>query len=83
MSGIKLSRDERPASHRIVESLAAAMGVDPIELEPPLYEVVETDALDTLLDSGAEIRFEYRDHLVCVDSDGTVTVDDVTYHPDS
>ncbi|WP_204366142.1 HalOD1 output domain-containing protein [Halosimplex carlsbadense] len=61
----------------VIETIADATGTDPLTMEPPLYEVVDTDALDALYESGATatVEFEYNGHSVVVDGDGTVTVD--------
>ncbi|QCS41689.1 HalOD1 output domain-containing protein [Natrinema versiforme] len=67
-----------PTSLRVVEGVAAHEGVDPVELEPPLHEVIDTDALDALFqstgDSSATIEFTYRGKRVCVDDSGQVQV---------
>ncbi|WP_436908270.1 HalOD1 output domain-containing protein [Halosimplex marinum] len=61
----------------VIEAIADETGTDPLRMEPPLYEVVDTDALDALYESGAAatVEFEYDGHRVVVDGDGTVTVD--------
>ncbi len=60
---------------RILEEVSAIERVDPLEL-PPLGETVDTDALETLLDSETHVAvtFEYAGHRVHADSDGTLTV---------
>jgi hypothetical protein len=59
------------------EAIADVTGTDPLAMDPPLYEVVDTDALDTLYERGATatVTFEYDGHSVAIDGDGTVTVD--------
>ncbi|WP_226007887.1 HalOD1 output domain-containing protein [Natrinema salinisoli] len=46
-------------------------GLDPSGLGSPLHEVIETDALDALVqssnDSNATVEFAYRGTNVCVD----------------
>ncbi|WP_436932787.1 HalOD1 output domain-containing protein [Halosimplex halobium] len=60
----------------VIEAIADETGTDPLRLEPPLYEVVDTDALDAIYESGAAtVEFEYDGHSVVIDDDGTVTVD--------
>lgn len=62
---------------RVIEAVAAATGRDPLDLETPLYEVVDTDALDRLVDGEAfrGFEFEYDGHAVAVDGDGRIAVD--------
>jgi hypothetical protein len=75
------------ASRRVVREVAEATGSDPTDL-PPLYEVVDPDALDGLFrsrtaesetsgtevaGSGPVVRFSYADRHVSVRRDG-VTV---------
>ena len=69
----------------IVERLAAARGVDPLDL-PPLNDYIDVDALATLFQSASEggelfgaIRFQVEDHEVRVYHDGTIYV----HRPDS
>ena len=80
--GARDAADERAPSERVVERVAAAENVDPAELEPPLFDVVDPDALDVLfntmetgagLDMGA-VRFAYHGYDVSVSADGTVSV---------
>lgn len=61
---------------RIVTAVAAELDVDPVAMTP-LYETLDTDALDRLLDTDAtlEVAFEHDGHAIEVTSDGTVTVD--------
>jgi hypothetical protein len=69
--------ESRSLSATVVEAVAAAEHVSPSRLEPPLYRVVDPDALDALFRKGVRgtVRFEYGDHLVEVTADGTVSVD--------
>jgi hypothetical protein len=72
----------RPPSVAVVDAVAAAVGRDPLEL-PPLYSVLDTDALDALFASPANgqfrgpgsVAFEYADHDVTVRSHGTIRVE--------
>lgn len=73
--------DTVPTSIRVVQGVAAHEGVDPIDLDPPLHSVIDTDALDALFrptdgdgSTHASVEFSYRDKRVCVDSTGDVTV---------
>lgn len=61
----------------IAESVAAVAGVDPVDLEPRVNDVVDPDALDRALrsaHSGASFAFPFGDYLVTVWSDGEVVV---------
>lgn len=84
MSSISI---DEPLSHAVVEVVADAENVDPTELETPLHEVINPDALDTLFKSTADgsprprgkLIFEYCGHTVSVTSDATVVLaDDLT-----
>lgn len=61
----------------VVKAVAAATGRQPTDL-PTLYDRLDTDALDDLLDRGdggaVEVAFEYAGVDVRVGSDGTVAV---------
>ncbi|MFC6719574.1 HalOD1 output domain-containing protein [Natrialbaceae archaeon GCM10025810] len=70
-------------SVRVVEALAAALETSPFDMEPPLYDAIDPEALDLLFRDGTdgEVRFAYEGHAVTVRSDGTVIVDETTYVP--
>lgn len=68
-------------SVRVVEAVARKEGVPSVELSPPLMTVIDPDALDALVRSGAvsttkpiEIEFTYQGYLVRVQNDPTVAV---------
>ena len=77
MDGIAVHRGNDKVSIDVIETIAAVTGDDPLTMSPPLYEVVDTDALDTLYERGADVcvEFEYDGHRVVIDSDQSVTVD--------
>ncbi|WP_336343504.1 HalOD1 output domain-containing protein [Halalkalicoccus ordinarius] len=66
------------ASERILRTIAGVEGMDPIELTPPLYSVVDPEALDAFVESLGErsgwIEFDYRGYQVTVDGAGGVSV---------
>lgn len=66
-------------SMRVIESLAAVLETDPLELEPPLFSVIDPTALDRLFrpETTGRVVFEYGEHTVEVTSDGTVSIDGV------
>lgn len=74
-------RPERP-SMAVVEAVAAEAGVDPTELDRPLHDVIDPDALNRLVDSYAgrpgaspfEVSFSYYGYAVTVSSTGAVWV---------
>lgn len=60
-----------------LESVADAKGVDPLDLSPPLTEVINPSALDELFwntHATGRVVFEYSGYEVTVHSDGTVDV---------
>ncbi|WP_435064207.1 HalOD1 output domain-containing protein [Halobaculum sp. EA56] len=60
----------------ILSEVADREGVPAAELDPPLYEAVEPDALRTLFrDASGSVSFEYHGFLVTVTDDGTVAVE--------
>lgn len=69
-------------SSRIIEALAAVTHKDPLSMTPTLYEVIDPDALDRLLDTDqpVEVQFDYDGHAVVAESDGTVSVDGVVFN---
>jgi len=68
-----MPRTSAPASERVVERVAAESNRDALEL-PPLYDAVDPDALDALVEglSEGEVEFCYAGYEVSVNSDGAV-----------
>lgn len=64
-------------SERVIEEVATTINSDALEL-PRLYDAVDPDALDALVErmSDGEISFTYAGQVVTVDSAGTVDVED-------
>ncbi|WP_224450510.1 HalOD1 output domain-containing protein [Haloprofundus salilacus] len=68
-------------SQAVVERIAALEETDQAELDP-LYETIDPEALDTLVEttersnSSLQIQFTYNDYEVTVTSDGIVSVDE-------
>lgn len=70
-----------PPSATVIRAVANHAGQDPVDL-PPLYEVVEPEALDKLFESlpngvardGGEVAFAYAGYRVTVSFDRTVNV---------
>jgi len=66
---------QTPISLAVVEAVAAAEGVDPLDLPVPLATVVDTDALDALFrGKSGRVSFDYFGYRISVDSDRTVAV---------
>lgn len=71
---------EQSPVHAVVNTIAAADDTDPADL-PPLNNVVDPDALDTLLTSperrsiDGSVTFTYCGYGITVRSNGTVSVD--------
>lgn len=85
---ITIEPDAMPGSRlseAVVEAVADAEGVSPLELRPPLFEVVDPDALDKLfplpsLEQGrteGHVTFEYCGYEVTVQPDGVISVGDL------
>jgi hypothetical protein len=66
-----------PVSERLIEAVAAEIGTNPIEL-PLLYETIDPDALDALVESlsGGEITFSYAGCAVTVESTGAIEINE-------
>ncbi|MHB9287038.1 HalOD1 output domain-containing protein [Halobacteriales archaeon Cl-PHB] len=65
-------------STAVVRAVADREGVDPIDLEQPLYAVVDSEALDDLFSTAeGSVTFEYHGYVVTAHSDGTVDLDPV------
>ncbi|MDS0282903.1 HalOD1 output domain-containing protein [Haloarcula onubensis] len=74
-------RESHSASEAVIEAVSRRAGVDPLELETPLYDAVDPDELDGLFDganrpgrSPVEVTFRYHGYTVTVDGDRTVTL---------
>lgn len=67
-------------SATIVEEVAAREGVDPVDLDVPLYDAIDPEALDEAVrsasdrGSGLRIEFVYHGYDVVVESTGAVHV---------
>lgn len=69
--------DSEPLSQTVVEAVARAEGADALDLEVPLYDAIDPDALDALFQSGdGYIEFVYYGYEVTVGGDGRVSIDD-------
>lgn len=67
----------------VVEAVAEVQGISPLDVRPPLYEVVDPDSLDELFASGSatadrtagRVVFPYGDYEVTVSGNGEISVD--------
>jgi hypothetical protein len=72
-------------TERVLQRVADAEGTEPSELDEPLYEVIDPDALERLFDSSedgpsrdsGELRFPYHGYEVTVRANGDVSVRDL------
>lgn len=68
-------------SEAVVAAIARAKDVDPVDIETPLYEVVDPDALDSLFPServcvtSGLVEFSYCGYDVTVTSGGEVSLE--------
>lgn len=59
----------------VVSALAAHENVTIDELTPPLYDVIDPEALEDLFrNTSGKVTFEYREYEVTVDDEYTVEV---------
>lgn len=76
--------NEESVYETVVDTVARREDVPPTQLDAPLYEVVDPEALGELLSSmraapgeaAGYVAFRYHGYEVTVYSDGRVTVDD-------
>lgn len=62
----------RRTSTRVIEAVARREGISPASLQPPLYEVVDPDALDEMFRNahdGTRVIVEYYGYEIEVTSD--------------
>jgi len=66
---------DTPLSTAVVQAVAEAKGVDQTEVETPLAEVIDPEALDSLFRDGTgRVSFRYLGCSVSVEHNGTVEV---------
>lgn len=65
----------RSVGYRILATVAEKEGVDAWDLETPLYDVIDPDAMEALFRDGrGTVTFEYLDYVVTVDHEHAVEV---------
>jgi hypothetical protein len=63
-------------SDAVLREVAEAEGVSPEALNPPLFDVVDPDALDSVFNAETgRVSFEYHGYWVTVDHAGSVSVE--------
>lgn len=70
----RFTEDEEPLSVRLVERVANHAGVD-VQALPPLYDVIDPDALDSLVHAdlwNGQVMFTYFGYAVTIRSDGEI-----------
>lgn len=72
---------------RLVSKVADRTDSDPVELHPPLNEVIDLEALEALFspcnsgmprDVDGHVEFTYEEYRIQVESDGTITIDEAS-----
>ncbi|NHN41177.1 hypothetical protein G9C85_05940 [Halorubellus sp. JP-L1] len=74
-------RDDESITETILRAVADAEGSNPVSLKPPLYDVLDPDALEALYDGDqgpCSIEFTYCGYDVHVDGVGDVAVTDAS-----
>jgi len=69
---------DRSVSTSAVMAVADRLGVDPREMDEPLHDLVDPDALDTLVASmdDGHVTFTMAGYRVRVRADGRISVED-------
>lgn len=67
-------------SEAVIRTIAAIEDIDPLDIEPPLYDAVDHDALDSLLKHGRNqgsslsVTFSYCGYSIRIDTDDTLAI---------
>lgn len=74
--GIDNSGETLSTSETVLHEVARHKGVPPEELNPPLYDAIDPEALNTIFrgDTGL-ISFEYHGYVVTVGHSGNVNLE--------
>lgn len=72
-----MPRVRATATGQVIRTVAETTDTDPLEL-PPLYETIDPDALDALVENmtTGTISFTYAGRDLTVNSDGIVTIEE-------
>lgn len=64
---------EQTASEAVLAAVAEREGLDETDLSEPLYDAIDPDALNALVQSGrGHVSFQYAGYLVTVDHDRNI-----------
>lgn len=79
LEGVGVTAEHPPISERVVRQVAASTGRDPLDL-PILHDVVDPDALDTLIEGASDgrVTFTYAGREVTIASDGEITLEETS-----
>lgn len=71
---MSMSNDDNSSlTMALINAIADQEDVDPTELNPPLFDVLDPEALDSLFrTTEGGVTFTYLEYAVAVQSDGTV-----------
>ena len=77
--GRSTSVDPSGVTVQIVSAIAEREGIDPMNLEPPLYDAIDPDALTAITDADPAVEltlsFNYAGYRVTVIADNEVVVE--------
>lgn len=76
------SSDDENVSEAVITAVADAKGVSPMDVTPPLYDVVDPDALEAIVasmtrgpdESAGRVEFSYGGYAITVTCEGQVSV---------
>lgn len=76
--------ESQPVCVSIIRAVASVSDVDPLSLQPRLYDVIDSDALETLLaadptDRSVQVTFSFGAYEVTVTNDGEIVVREDEY----
>lgn len=75
---------DRSLTEQIIGTISEHEGVDPLEITPPIYDVIDPDAAETLFsdqskhepDEGVQLTFSYNGYTITVEGDNIQIQDD-------
>ena len=73
-----MTMDQREPSRQVIQAVADAENAEPPNLPKPLWQAIDTEALDRLISSNqhtTKIQFEYMNYDVTVTTSGDVRLD--------
>lgn len=80
MSSSSPTSSNNALSTTVIEAVADKMDVAPTELPTQLYDVIDTESLDSLFSggkpTGGRVTFAYCGYSVTVTADGDVTLEE-------